>query len=314
MDGRITINIEHIIEASTTTSTALSKKYKASLADSENNLREPELRPSSFPLCSILVLNDMILHKMGKGKTWECTGDVYTSIGTALHETVQKWMPRQGSAFGDWVCHPCKKIRRATTNRTCKCGKEMEYREIEVEYRGVKGHIDMILEDDGVYSVNDFKTTSMKKVEAVKQARNNTDREEALQRIVSKQYVLQLLSYTYICEELFDWDIKGASLLFIARDDPKSYLEVNFPWTDERRKEISTFLESQIVGFNAAKESLKNKNAKQAVVSRACKNSNHYRRCVEPFYFGGCPMKSICVPMESLKPVLTHLNRMLAKI
>ena len=311
MDGRITLDIEGIMGDLEETPTALTEKYLEMLEDEEEeDPREPALRPSSMPFCSIILLNAYIAWYHGEG-SWGMSGDFYTSIGTQVHEIIQKWIPRQGDLVGNWVCPACEKTRKVTTENECECGSMMNYEEIEVRYQGVTGHIDTVLLLESLkYLICDYKTSSMKKILAVKEAENDEDRDKAIDRLVSKNYLVQILVYALICEELYGWEIEGCSLLFIPRDNPFEPLEVFVPWTRKRKHQVEHFLKSQVTAFKAAKLSFDTLDYKPAVKNRACKNQKHYDRQIAPYFpYGGCQLQAVCVITESLKPVSGYLKK-----
>jgi hypothetical protein len=209
-------------------------------------------------------------------------------IGTLVHSIVQKWAIDK-RVFGNWKCSVCSKERKEAFFKQC-CGKDPVYSEIEVEYGIIKGHIDLVTCEDKRFRVNDFKTTSLKKIEEEK-------------NLVSLKYRIQIYVYTFIFEQLFDVAMDGPALIFIARDNPAVYKEFRFVWNEEIREAIELFLKSQINAYKAARYSLVNKDAKAAYKYRMCESSEHYKSNCKSAFFGDCKLKSICVD----QPVPTHL-------
>lgn len=139
---------------------------------SDSDYREPKFRTSSMPFCPILFSMSS-----GHGSV-DYGSQFYFSVGTVLHELIQNSASRGrvGSRilWGDWKCTGCKKIHHAChkPKELCKCGKpdqfsprqnkggerEWLYEEVTIEYKGLSGHIDGIVEvAPNKYWIIDFK-------------------------------------------------------------------------------------------------------------------------------------------------------------
>lgn len=72
--------------------------------------RRCSLRPSSFPVCPRLVALYQLRKKVQGAviDRWQFRSECYTSFGTAMHETYQTWMGREGLLYGKWVCRGLK--------------------------------------------------------------------------------------------------------------------------------------------------------------------------------------------------------------
>lgn len=311
MNGRLNLHHKQLLSTIKLDYT-IKKLIKETVNDTaEEDHRPPELRPSSMPFCSVILLRDLILQKEQKTSM---KSDFYMSIGTVLHSVLQKWIPRQGRGLGDWVCVKetvrgkkkvkCGKRKKLTIDNICECGEIMTYEEIEVSYKGITGHIDYVISHPhGRKQIIDFKTSSLEKI-----------RNKDIDGLVSYKYMIQILTYTYIVQELYGWKMMGSSLLFIARDSHDAYLEVFFPWNSKLSSMIEAFVESQIIAFNSAHKSLKEKNVHYAIRSRCCRNGDHYQKEVKDIFFGDCPMAGICVGMNELQTVKKYLEKELTFI
>lgn len=140
-------------------------------------------RVSSFPYCPVL-------HALNPTERVEdYSSRFYTDIGTAMHELIQDFMPRTmhgHKVFGNWSCRKCGKKRKLTVlpEKPCSCfkgkkvtaGDAWKYEEIEIEYRGLTGHVDKLLQVQTAsgevgYLVIDYKTTNIPAYEAPKKKR-----------------------------------------------------------------------------------------------------------------------------------------------
>lgn len=298
MNGRFTVDCSGILKSSSMNGTTKSLMHGLLRLKSKEKHRPPALRPSSMPFCSIQLLRDLILKEPNEESM---KSDFYMDVGTTLHSVVQKWLPRLGKGFGDWVCldKKCGNKHKLTANRVCtSCGAQMQYEEIEVEYRGITGHIDYILDKPKGKQIIDFKTSSSEKI-----------LKKDIPRLVSTKYMMQILTYTYIVQELYGWNMVGSSLLFISRDTPDTYLEVFFPWDKKTSDEIAEFVDAQVAGFSAANKSLNERDAIHAIKNRLCKNSRHYQKNVKGVFFGGCSLAPACVSLDELQTIKTYLDK-----
>lgn len=112
--------------------------------------RLPEFRVSSFPYCPLLFSGDPGDFEAAY------TSAFYFEKGTETHSLVQWSMAHSVSAhmmYGHWACSKCdekeERLIEWTTkpDHACKkCGKKSwKYVEVTVAYKGIEGHVDMIL-------------------------------------------------------------------------------------------------------------------------------------------------------------------------
>jgi hypothetical protein len=246
------------------------------------------LRPSSFPICSILVFLKLVRehHIDMPERSVTLFSDFFTSVGTMVHHVVQRWMAHTGKIVGDWECPKCGHKRHLKTYRKCsKCGTEMRYEELTVTYKGLTGHVDGLfkLTKGGLWVV-DYKTTSVRKL--------------ATKDFHSISYKMQILCYAYILKHVYGLPIKGASLLYIARDNPSRYFEVPFPLSDGREKKIKATLNNQIRRYRAADRGFKTGDIETVIRHKPCQSRDHYFKSMHGY--DECPLLDVCFNRKEL--------------
>lgn len=172
------------------------------------------LRCSQLPFCGPAFFTNLVNN--GMFRHLDVRGMYYTSVGTTVHEVMQKAMSIDNEVIlGDWKCVECGKVSKFTTVKTC-CGFPMDYEEISVNYKGIQGHMDTVyIAKSGLWIV-DYKTTSLK-------ARSSKSKDPG------PAYKEQLLSYATLVERQhgealkkagYPHTVTGIMNLFIPRDDP----------------------------------------------------------------------------------------------
>src|SRR5690606_28422407 len=255
--------------------------------------RGPEYRPSSFPICSVLVYmqflaaarNGFYESNMGAG------GGFFTSVGTAAHENIQRYIGESGKIYGHWKCRnpKCKRshaardlydekgkivrpgalTRESTTNNKCPtCKHAMEYVELEINYNGLKGHIDCIVKlEDGSYWVADYKTTTANNLKSTK--------------LPKSEHLMQLPTYCYVLEKKYKMKIRGFSLLYFSRDNPYSFREHADKWTPRWRSQIGALIKDQKrVYRNAVRAFVENK-PDLAIKCKVCTKPSDYEEKID---------------------------------
>ena len=250
--------------------------------------REPQLRPSRFPVCSLKLLDFML---SGKDRDASYLSEAYTNMGDGLHRALHSWAARQGSRrklLGDWKCGNCGKETKFSVESECpSCGKPCEYVELETSYLGVKGHIDcVLLSDDGEISIGDYKTgtdwaVANKGVEGYRMAN-----------------VYQLFAYAFMFFQTFGsrraWRKGSASLLFVSRNNPRNFSE--WSWDLEyAEKAGKVVLAEQLLAWKAAKDAYAANDSDLAYRARKCESVEHYEDVVEKTMYGGCKLADKCV-------------------
>lgn len=277
--------------------------------------RRPEYRPSSFPLCSILTYMKLIkgasLGYFEEERT--AAGDYFTSVGTTAHENIQFHMGFSGKIFGDWKClnrKSCKKGKRALTlydrdgnvvregkltrkntvkHRCPECGRPMEYVEKEINYKGLKGHIDCIIRlPDGTYWVADYKTCTKTKLNSGK--------------LPQKAHLKQLPAYCYVLKKKYKMKIAGFSLLYFSRDNPFEYYEHAEQWNSRWDNKCEKMIVQERIKFRAGVKSFVEADPRLAIKHKPCKTLAFYEK--EIAYYTECPMLDVCFDELALRRAL----------
>lgn len=164
------------------------------------------LRPSQMPFCAP---GFYVQHAtQGMVSTLDMMGAYYTSVGTTVHEVVQRYLSPSGKFLADWHCRVCNKWRRMSTDSEC-CDCTMDYHEVLINHKGVVGHIDAIFKDSkGKYWILDFKTCTVKGAGYKKKS-------------PGAAYKEQVETYALMLYLQYGIKVEGVMLMFIPRDDPK---------------------------------------------------------------------------------------------
>lgn len=278
--------------------------------------RGPEYRPSSFPICPVLVHMQFIAaaetgHYEG---VMQAGGGFFTSVGTAAHENIQYYIGCTGKTFGDWKCknpkcqkhhdardlydekgvlwRPGKLTRKNTTKNTCpKCHNPMEYIEKEIDYKGLKGHIDCIFEmPDGTYWVADYKTSTKGLIKGNK--------------LPKSEHLMQVPTYCYVLEKKYGMKISGFSLLYFSRDNPFEFREYAEEWGPRRRNEIKQLIKDQKHIYACAVNSFVQNDPDIAIGCKPCLVPDDYERKMPAYE--PCPMESVCFNRQALRGAMRH--------
>ncbi|BAG41617.1 hypothetical protein [Ralstonia phage phiRSL1] len=183
------------------------------------------LRPSQMPFCP----TSFFINHASRGLYGlEDFGSAfYTRVGTVVHEVLQNFLSRSGQLLADYHCTHCKKWHRMSYVHEC-CDHPTQYHEVEIDYKGIHGHIDAIYKDkEGRLWIVDFKTTSVKGAPGKKKDPGATYRE-------------QIETYAVLVELQYGLKIAGYADAFILRDNPVTTDPVLWvrPLTDETRKRV----------------------------------------------------------------------------
>lgn len=219
------------------------------------------LRPSAMPLCpmNIFVTRAMF----GIYTPVEFSMAYYTRVGSTVHEVLQNFLCQSGKFLADYYCRECETWHRMSYKWEC-CGFPCEYHEVEINYKGVVGHIDAIYRDDkGKLWILDFKTTSVEQA-----PKKKTDPGDA--------YREQVETYAVLTELQYGIKIEGYSDSFVVRNNPIKQDPVTWceRLTDEKRKQVRRRL-------------TKYKKIHQAVLDASTKSEAlalfDYGRCSDPW-------------------------------
>ena len=280
------------------------------------NGRGPEYRPSSFPICPVLVHMQFV--KAASDGYYESNmtagGGYFTTVGTAAHENIQYFMGQTGKTYGDWKCRNsfCQRHHDArtlydekgnvtrpgiltatkTTNNLCpSCGVPCEYVEMCIDYMGLKGHIDCIyLMPDGSYWIADYKTSTKGQIKGNK--------------LPKREHLMQVPTYCYVLEKKYKMKISGFSLLYLSRDNPYEFREYSEQWGERRRAETKKLIVSQKKIYRAAVNSFIQNKPSIAIKCKPCQVPDDYERLM-PAY-DKCPMEAVCFNKRQLKDNMLH--------
>jgi hypothetical protein len=162
--------------------------YKKGIEGGDYNGRAPSIRASGVPFCPRKFLFSYTAY-LDSGSYWDAKGDFFCDIGTAVHNVIQKWVPKYSPGYfvGNWECYGPRCINRVFEGGNgkipkyheepfvveavagpipCpKCGKMMSYGELKLNFPDapMTGHTDGLLID------RDFaaKTYGVKSVQAL---------------------------------------------------------------------------------------------------------------------------------------------------
>lgn len=262
--------------------------------------RVPQLRPSSFPLCSILVWRKFVRGaSLGRFEETESFGShFFTKVGTIAHENIQYWMGMNGKMYGHWRCiNPtCEEYPKTltlhdkrgnviregkntvenTTNNICPCcGEPMEYIELEIVYRGIKGHVDgVIVMPNGKVWIIDYKTTTKTKLDSNK--------------LPERSHLKQLPAYCYILKKRYKMDVAGFSLLYKTRDNPYKFYDYAEPWTKKWDLKAKALLRGEAKRYKAALGDFIAKDIDSIIATKPCDSIDYYKNDMSPY--AECPL------------------------
>lgn len=283
--------------------------------------RRPEFRPSGLPLCPIHVFVKLQrgTHRGYFEQSMGADGGFFTSVGTAAHENIQRYIGNVAQVFGDWKCtNPnCKESHKArdlfdkdgnlvrkgkltrknTTNNLCpKCKHSMFYEEKEVSYGGLKGHIDCILKlPNGKFIIGDYKTTT-------KAALQGWSKE-----LPCKQHLIQLPLYCWILEKKYGLKIEGFSLIYICRDNPFDFKEHFEVWDGTWRKRMAKRFKLEKLKYMKGVKAFKTQNVDIAIKHKPCSCIEEYKKEID--FYDECPFLSVCFNKYDLRSHLKKIQK-----
>lgn len=285
----------------------LTSAFQAALKAEQIEEREPpRFRPSSFPICSIHVWQQMMQYKtFGFVPTPKTIySDFFLQIGTTAHSVFQHWMATNGNIWGHWKC---TNVSCASYNNVSKfskkhlcpsCGAQRSYVELEVSHRGLVGHIDGIMEiRNRVFVPFDYKTASVHKL--------------ASGKTPTLANYFQLLVYAYILIEEYGLTVDGFSLLYITRDNPNNFTEHFFPMTKDRLREGKSRFELERTKFRAGMAAVKHNDISLAIAAKPCKSVTEYH--AQQHVYTECPLLNVCFSRTKLETTLNKFSSSLVK-
>lgn len=240
------------------------KEYKKAMSElaivgRRDVSRVLSLRCSQLPFCAPSAFIGVA--KNPYFQSLDMRGLYYTSVGTAVHTIMQTAIPQSTEkVIGNWKCRDCGKFLKMRSQPEC-CDLPMEYVEIDIDYKGIKGHIDCVFVVNGKHYIVDFKTTS---VAAKDKKRKNP----------GAAYIEQIQSYAYLIGKQYGIKIHGVMLVFIPRDNPDEPVVYEEPIDSEKLKNIGRRLKQQ----RAAHKDVINAETLEDVIALA-----DYGRCKNEF-------------------------------
>lgn len=281
--------------------------------------RPIELRASGLPFCpikSFLLDNRNASYSM----------DHYVSTGTEIHNTLQKWLPLgdyQHLIFGNWECTSCGKMKKFTCKPkdSCSCGSnsaEWRYKEVEIKYKNLTGHIDLILKIGKKYIIVDFKSTDM----MTKRSKISWDPSQPS----SRNYIIQVRTYCTVLTLEYDIPVVGWLLPSINRAQPiRNELDFHMlsgEWSERKSIKWLKFLNAANTDYAVLQRLLRNikdndtqaanQSLKKMVTTRPCHSTADYDQWMHYAFYGDavCPMKDVCTK-KSDKAVLGTIRQRL---
>lgn len=185
------------------------------------------LRCSALPFCPLDFFTKIANN--GMARSLDMRGLFYTSIGTTVHSVMQEGLSQHGHRlFGDWKCRKCYTVEPFSTIRAC-CGQLMQYEEVSVDYRGIKGHVDTLFALDGKAAAKMSHLPRAERMEAAKTLelvivdyKTTSERAKKKKEVdPGSGYISQIRAYAYLLTKQFGLQIKGVMLAFIPRDNPQ---------------------------------------------------------------------------------------------
>lgn len=276
--------------------------------------RGREFRTSSLPFCPILsFLKDAGEESYSKSH--------FTSTGTAIHETVQSWLSvskiSKDIIWGSWKCTGCGaiKLNQFRPRKECDCNfklsttqfhrgwpKHWTYHEFEYNYKGLTGHIDLIVWPRPDFAfVLDIKTTEVEK----KRLRWNWKQD----KISSPNYVAQVRTYATILDIVHGIPIKSWMLSNLERARPINKRQDFHPqvasWSRKHSEKWMKHLDLSIknnkiltkveAAIDAEDRDEAERHIKRMIVSRPCTDQTTYDNYMRyGFYTGECEHCNAC--------------------
>lgn len=278
--------------------------------------KKSEFRSSSFPYCPIIDLENRINGMIGFEEGYR--SGFYTGMGTAVHENVQKWLPRlekyKDKLWGDWVCSGCgqkdswgnwkRQYHGCLQPKSCDCDKKHKHF-IYLEYTIELGeldkhgnpsplaiHVDLIFLINGKLWIVDLKTTGYEKI-------SKPDWKKVYPAL---KYAAQVSNYCVIVERFAKFEVGGWGITYVARDNTKfstgrrgpMIRTVSNAWDDAERELWGGRLDKATKGRRNVIKLLDTgrvKYAENVVKFRPCRDKKEYKGWMKAHFYGRneCP-------------------------
>jgi hypothetical protein len=287
-------------------------------------------RVSSLPYCPLYDIYSAF--KSTRKKSY--SESFYTSVGNAVHSAIQSHLFKIDPSipFGNWICTNTLKskstnnllqeakctyqlnklsLKEALKQHKCPhgksdCKKYLTYKELELEWKGLSGHVDTIFKIKGKIVLVDYKTTGMWLLNSPPKGPD-------------AKYIEQIETYAYLIYKLFKIKVDIIAIVYIARDKSMSQKEMplkiyaktlNKKFFVTRKKITLNYIRlynlRKKVGFPG---NLKSEHLKEILDNRPCHSRSDYNRIMLKKFKASqtdCPMLSSCV--RSNKAVVEHLK------
>lgn len=257
--------------------------------------RVVNLRFSGMPFCGLRWFVSLP-QALARTKMTDFGFRFFTTVGTSVHTVIQNAvaLSKDYHALNDFVCQKCgdrQPLLITPPGRCAKCGsKHFRRDEHEVIWRGAIGHVDEIFVPDLSHRkrlfVMDYKTTSLSNI-------NKVD---------PPGYVNQLRSYSVTLQEE-GYEVLGAGLVYIPRDNPFKWRISHLPFTDQifrlQRNRMAAWVRQHDQA--SAVDSLSE--LRELITSRPC-------RAKLKSYHADCPHRDFCAGnMEATPSYMSRLAR-----
>ncbi len=258
-----------------------------------------EWRVSSFPICGLLHLLKQIKDEP-RPKPYSM--DFFTSVGTAVHETLQYHLVNAQKTgplmVGNFECKACGQWKSDVAEGTRRppacpaCGNtKLHYVEIDFKAHGISGHLDGLIETRTRRIALEFKTTSGPNVE------------DPTKWLPYSKHFFQIETYCFLLGYLYKKPPTHYTIIYVNRDGsfqpnasgtrlpyyPFTYA-VTQDMMDRRRQEFGRTIKAREIVNHVLKNPTQK--ALQALADvRPCRSPEDYKRNMKPAFFGDdqCP-------------------------
>jgi hypothetical protein len=251
--------------------------------------------PSSFPFCGLRRIYMRLIAEANPLVYDSFSGDYFRNVGIVAHTVLQRWLSRQGSFIGDYVCLDCKHRHEFTTwpGKCKKCGSiRVEHKELGGKYGGHMGwKSDHVFQTKkGKLYIVDYKTTTSYQIA-------NHKKDGKTFPYVGNR--IQAESYVPLAEDRYKRKFAGCILAYAARDNPIYNIaivtiEMDAERKDELRKRMKKWHRQFELALVPTVE-----NVKILHKQKLCCDKQFYKENVANAY-NPCPLSKVCFKREKL--------------
>jgi len=234
--------------------------------------RVARVRFSGLPFCGVRWFTNLV-GGLSKGSAKDFGFSFFTSVGTTVHEVVQKYfLSVEGvELIMDWRCKGCGRVYSFKSKAPASCkscgGTSFEHEEHTIEFEGALGHIDqlMVIRFGGKtwIIVIDYKTTTIQAV-------------ESRGKLPYAENVAQIKGY---CAALHDqgYPIMGWALVYIPRDNPFRFTVKTGELTEKDMAKEADWIRSHVEEHSRWMQIKTLDEARELADSRPCAQKLHPR-------------------------------------